>query len=213
MKKCAKCGLEKELDNFHKDKSIKAGVRSRCKECIRGYSSSYRASHKDEILSYIEANREIIRTYRENNKAKISEVNRKYRESNKERLVANNKLWRGENRDILAEKSKLYRLNNKESIRKWQKQYYSSEACSISSKKSRNKYRNAHLSRVYYRSHRDYYSKICSQCPSTHHVQAHHSDYNKPMVVTPLCQKCHNDWHKTNTPLNRVSGIFTESKP
>jgi len=30
-------------------------------------------------------------------------------------------------------------------------------------------------------------------------IQAHHCDYNRPLEVMWLCQRCHHDWHKYNT--------------
>lgn len=31
-------------------------------------------------------------------------------------------------------------------------------------------------------------------------VQAHHDDYDRPLEIRWLCQKCHYEWHSKNTP-------------
>ena len=33
-------------------------------------------------------------------------------------------------------------------------------------------------------------------------IQAHHIDYDKPLDVIWLCQKCHHEWHKNNKSVN-----------
>ena len=59
-KKCTKCGIEKPLTEFDKDKSKKDGHASNCKSC--------------------KAN------WRANNKEKLKQVNAEYRAKNKEKI-------------------------------------------------------------------------------------------------------------------------------
>lgn len=49
MKKCSDCRESKPLDEFYKDKSLRDGFRSRCKECSRAHGKAYYKKNKDRI--------------------------------------------------------------------------------------------------------------------------------------------------------------------
>lgn len=52
MKKCYKCKIEKNLDDFRKDKSRKDGVSNRCKECADEYHKIYFMGHQEKLSAY-----------------------------------------------------------------------------------------------------------------------------------------------------------------
>lgn len=41
----------------------------------------------------------------------------------------------------------------------------------------------------------------CSECSSDCNPHGHHCDYNKPLDVMWLCEPCHKEWHRNNTPI------------
>ena len=49
MKKCSKCGLEKNYSEFFKDSRLKSGYRSDCKECHLIVQKSYKKINHDKI--------------------------------------------------------------------------------------------------------------------------------------------------------------------
>ena len=64
MKKCTKCGIEKPLSEFHKNKAYKDGLRNQCKSCAAKYRACYYQENKERISEqnarYHQENKEII---------------------------------------------------------------------------------------------------------------------------------------------------------
>ncbi len=122
MKKCTKCGIEKPLSEFYKNKATKDGKRSRCKNCF----ALYRLENKDKITEYnaryYQENKEKIckkqTLYQQENKDKIAEYNARYRLENKGKITKQRARYRLGNKDKIAEYKALYYQENKEKIAK-----------------------------------------------------------------------------------------------
>ncbi len=74
-KRCSKCKIEKELEEFYNDKVKKDGKYPQCKECVK----EYRKKHKEKIKIH-------DKKFREENKEKLTIYAKQYREKNTEKI-------------------------------------------------------------------------------------------------------------------------------
>ena len=119
MKRCCRCKVEKELNEFHNCNSTKDGRQYVCKIC-----------------------------------------------------------------------QKEYEQRNRERRKEYQKQYHNQYYHRTPEK---HKARNILNSAV--KSGKIHKPVYCSSCDSDRHLEAHHTDYSKPLEVMWLCRSCHVDLH------------------
>jgi len=120
MKKCTKCGEDKDLSEFHKDKSKSSGLYPQCKECKKHFMRSKKDSYSETRKKYIERNKERInkkrKEYRLKNKEHEKEIYRTWSEKNKDRRSEYMKDWRSKNKDKIKESNYIYRQKNPEFV-------------------------------------------------------------------------------------------------
>jgi hypothetical protein len=103
MKICRKCGIEKNITEFSKNKNNKGGLSTWCRICVKEYKKEYYINNKEKILKEY------------SNKLKTDEILR-------QKKSEYSKKWREENKEIIKIKKKEYRLKNKEKINKWREE-------------------------------------------------------------------------------------------
>jgi hypothetical protein len=127
MKICTKCVIEKELSEFHKNKTTKDGLSSHCNKCVR----KYQLENKDKLAKYdkqfrknnIEKIKKREKIYRNKNKKRISKYQVKYRKENKEELIKKRKEDYLKNKDKLNRRNLKWRHKNIEKCRLYQNNY------------------------------------------------------------------------------------------
>lgn len=125
LRKCSKCGVEKELcpEHFSRRQTNSLGYRTSCKACDRQRTAEWKRENKERVNEYNkrykaklyaslstqekeklkEKLREAARVSRRENPEKHKVSRQKYRRKNKEKIVASYTRWRKENPDKLRE--------------------------------------------------------------------------------------------------------------
>jgi hypothetical protein len=138
LKKCSKCGEEKPLSEFFKDKHSSTGFTCQCKQCqkersnknkdkITEYHKEWYLKNKD-ILSkkakiYYLENKEQFKQYAEENKEKISQRMKQWNLDNIETVKEKRKEYYKENKKYILERDKKYREEHKEERAEYNKKY------------------------------------------------------------------------------------------
>jgi len=175
-KECTKCKVTKPAEAFHRDKSKKYGLETKCKACRKAYyeankkkisaqQKAFREANKEKMKArgkaWREANREKVRAgqkaYYEANKEKI----KAYYEANKEKKKASDKAYREANKEKIKASRKAYREANKEKIKARMKAYYEANKEKRKAYREANKEKIKEKYKVYYEANKDKRNAYC----------------------------------------------------
>jgi hypothetical protein len=87
FKVCTKCGVEKPITDFYKQKGHSTGYRSVCKVCVAEYNKRYKTDNKEEL-------KHSVKEYQKNNREKLNEISRRwYSKADKKKLREYAREW------------------------------------------------------------------------------------------------------------------------
>lgn len=112
---CTKCGQEKSVDDFSKDKRTPDGLVCHCKDCIKNYKHQWHLDNRERTKEH---DKEVKKEYRKTNVEKIKKQSKEYYKRNKEKL----KTYYEENKERLKQYNKEYRNKNWNRIRQCERE-------------------------------------------------------------------------------------------
>lgn len=133
-KTCSRCGVDKPLAEFRRQKAGKFGRRADCATCQSAYNRAWKTANRDKCRNtdrkYRAANLEKSRAYNRNwnkaNRDRCDVAIRAYRERNPEKTAADKRAWRLANPDRVRQHKAAEYERNREKIllrvRTWQKE-------------------------------------------------------------------------------------------
>ena len=199
---CTKCGVEKNLIKFGKNRATKDGLQYTCKACMKKYRidnrdiiqaqrKQYRIDHCDEIRKQrkqyrIDNHNKILeqkKQYRLNNRDKIIEKGKQYRLNNHDEILKKEKQYRIDNRIAIQKKNRRYRLNNSDRVRKCRHRMQAKRRGWKKPQPINYYFEGAHLHHL----HLNGNHRIALYIPSELHMSIPHA-YNKPDTMKLINQ-------------------------
>ena len=124
---CRKCGQEKPLEEFAKNKGCVLGRTHTCKQCEAERYRKWRAANSEKRWEYNrkwraanpEKRWEYNRKWRAANPEKIREIRHKWREANTEKERQRYRKWYAANTEKVRERHRKWRAANPEKVREW----------------------------------------------------------------------------------------------
>lgn len=114
------------------------------------------------------------------------EYNRRYYLENKDRIKENVEKWQSGNWEKVKDYKREWRKKNPKKVCEIQKRWSENNPEKMRSKyKYRTAVKNGTLVRPV----------VCSECEEEARIEGHHEDYDKPLDVIWVCNKCHNKLH------------------
>jgi hypothetical protein len=125
MKKCTKCGIEKEPNEFHKRNDKKDGLASHCRACKSTHFAKFYLENAERINERQRRKRkeqpDVVKAwevkYREANREFINRRSAEYRAANPEKRALTNARYREENKEAIARRVADWNARNPESRR------------------------------------------------------------------------------------------------
>jgi hypothetical protein len=107
-KTCSKCGVEKDVIEFGKDKSRKDGLECWCKLCKKEYREANREEIRTKKKEHYQANREEI----------LAKNSERYKTNREERLAKGKEYYKANREEKLVKRKEYYNANRQEILTK-----------------------------------------------------------------------------------------------